>query len=30
VLTHLLQMLEDGRGDEILLDPLTGRPLAER
>ena len=27
-LQHLLQMLESGRGDEVLLDPHTGRPLA--
>jgi hypothetical protein len=26
-LSHLLAMLEAGRGDEILLNPRTGRPL---
>jgi hypothetical protein len=27
-LQHLLDMLEAGRGDEVLLDPRTGKPLA--
>jgi hypothetical protein len=29
LLTQLLSMLKEGRGDEILLDPLTRRPLSE-
>lgn len=29
-LTHLLSMLEAGRGDEVLVDPLSGRPLSGR
>lgn len=29
LLAHLLAMLESGRGDEILLDPKSGRPLSE-
>lgn len=28
-LAHLIQKLEAGRGDEILLDALTQRPLSE-
>ena len=28
-LSHLLNAIETGRGDDILLDPTTGRPLAE-
>jgi len=27
-LQHLLEMLEAGRGDEILLDPRTSKPFA--
>jgi hypothetical protein len=27
-LSHLLALLEEGRGDELLVDPLTGNPLA--
>ena len=27
-LRHLLEMLERGRGDEVLLDPRTRKPLA--
>jgi hypothetical protein len=27
-LAHLLAMLEEGRGDDILVDPLTKRPLS--
>jgi hypothetical protein len=30
VLTHLIAMLEAGRGDEILVDPLTGKPIRAR
>lgn len=26
-LTHLIAMLETGRGDEVLLNPRTGRPF---
>lgn len=29
-LAHLLEMLEAGRGDEVLVDPLSRRPLSER
>lgn len=29
-LAHLLAMLEAGRGDEVLVDALTNRPLRER
>jgi hypothetical protein len=28
-LAHLMLMLESGRGDEILVGPLTRRPLSE-
>jgi hypothetical protein len=28
-LAHLLEMLEAGRGDEVLVHPLTRRPLSE-
>ena len=28
-LGRLLEMLQAGRGDEVLVDPLTGRPLAD-
>ena len=28
LLTHLIEMLEVGRGDEVLVDPVTRRPLA--
>jgi hypothetical protein len=28
-LGHLISMLEAGRGDEILVGPLTGRPLSD-
>jgi hypothetical protein len=27
VLTHLLSMLQAGRGDEVLVDPRTGKPF---
>lgn len=27
LLTHLVEMLEAGRGDEILVDPRTGKPF---
>jgi len=30
VLGHLLQMLEAGRGDEVLVDPRTGKPFSEK
>ena len=30
LLAHLIVMLEAGRGDEILLDPETGKPLRQR
>jgi hypothetical protein len=30
LLRHLLIMLEAGRGDEVLLDPLTQKPIAGR
>ncbi len=26
-LRHLLAMIEEGRGDEVLIDPLTRKPL---
>jgi len=26
-LAYLISMLEDGRGDEVLIDPRTGRPF---
>jgi hypothetical protein len=29
VLTRLIVMLEAGRGHEVLLDPLTGKPFAQ-
>jgi hypothetical protein len=29
-LAHLIAMLEAGRGDEVLVDPLTNKPLEER
>jgi hypothetical protein len=29
LLTHLIETLEAGRGDEVLVDPLTRRPLTE-
>ena len=29
-LTHLLHMLESGRGDEILVHPVTQKPLSQR
>jgi hypothetical protein len=29
VLTHLIKMLEAGHGDEVLVDPLTGKPLTQ-
>jgi hypothetical protein len=28
-LAHLLDMLEAGRGDEVLVDPINKRPLSE-
>jgi hypothetical protein len=28
-LAHLLEMLEAGRGDEVLLDPRTGKPFMQ-
>ena len=28
-LTHLLSLLEAGRGDEVLVDPLSRTPLSE-
>ena len=28
LLTHLIEMLEAGRGDEVLVDPLTRRPFS--
>ena len=30
LLQDLLQMLEAGRGDEVLVNPITRRPFAER
>src|SRR3954447_15381326 len=27
LLHYLLEMIEGGRGDEVLLDPLTGKPF---
>jgi hypothetical protein len=29
LLSHLIEMLEAGRGDEILVNPRTRRPIAE-
>jgi hypothetical protein len=29
LLSHLIKMLDAGRGDEILVDPLTRKPLAK-
>src|SRR4051812_47518906 len=29
-LAHLLAMLEQGRGDEVLVDPRTGKPITTR
>ncbi|MBI5767705.1 MAG: hypothetical protein HZA93_07905 [Verrucomicrobia bacterium] len=29
-LRHLLSMLEQGRGDEVLLDPRSGKPISQR
>ena len=29
-LGHLLEMLESGRGDDILMNPLTGKPLSAK
>ncbi|HEV3471395.1 MAG TPA: hypothetical protein VG148_18865 [Pyrinomonadaceae bacterium] len=29
LLGHLLAMLEAGRGDEVLIDPRTGKPFKE-
>jgi hypothetical protein len=29
LLTHLIAMLESGRGDEVLLNPLSGKPFAD-
>jgi hypothetical protein len=28
-LAHLLAMIEAGRGDEVLVDPLSQKPLSE-
>jgi hypothetical protein len=30
LLRHLLEMLEEGRGDEVLVNPRTGKPYAKR
>jgi hypothetical protein len=27
LLTHMISMLEQGRGDEVLVDPRTGKPI---
>lgn len=29
-LAHMLAMLEEGRGDEVMVHPLTKRPLSEQ
>jgi hypothetical protein len=29
VLSHLIEMLEAGRGDEVLINPLTGKPFTQ-
>jgi hypothetical protein len=29
VLSHLIEMLEAGRGDEVLVNPLTGKPFTQ-
>src|SRR6266516_808856 len=30
LLTHLLELIKAGRGDEVLVNPRTGRPLQEK
>lgn len=30
LLTTMLALLEQGRGDEVMVDPISKRPLAER
>jgi hypothetical protein len=30
LLSNLIEMLEVGRGDEVLVDPRTGKPLASK
>jgi len=30
LLTHLLELIKAGRGDELLVNPHTGRPLQEK
>ena len=27
-LTHLVELLQEGRGDEVPVDPMTGKPLS--